>query len=77
MSEEMYIKKADLAEAIEAPTPDLYDNPKEFRDDLIGRLNYLISQLEEAQEVIDGGGGEVVYAIGDTLNLLELIKEKI
>lgn len=73
----MYIKKSDLAEAIEAPTLDLCDNPNEFKEGLIGRLNYLISKLEESQEVIDNGGSEVTYAIGDTLNLLELIKEKI
>ena len=77
----MNISKEAIADAISAPFDPLSNRSKENSVNLIERLNYLVEHLIYAQDLVehnaDEAGDEALYAIGDTLNLLMLIKEKI
>jgi len=70
----MNLSRTDIAENIEA----YYDGTEPTAKDVADRIDYLISQLQEAQDIVDNDGTtEQDYAIGDTLNLLHLIKSKL
>jgi hypothetical protein len=63
----------DIAKSIEAH----YEGVSHTAKDVVERLNYLTEMLEKASNIINFKNDELVYAIGDTLNLLELIKTKL
>jgi hypothetical protein len=69
----------DIAESIEAH----YEGSNPTAQDVDSRLTYLIGMLNKAYDTMEDieaehqSGGGMTYAIGDTLNLLELIKTKL
>jgi hypothetical protein len=70
----MNLSRTDIADNIEA----YYDGNKPTAQDVSERISYLIKQLEEAvEESADVIIPEREYAIGDTINLLNLIKSKL
>lgn len=68
----MNLSRIQIAESIEASCDGAEPTSKEISE----RLNYLIEMLNKAYEKMEEVDVEVTYAIGDTLNLLELIKNK-
>ena len=66
----MNLSRVDIAESIEA----YYEGNEPTAQDVAIRLNYL---LESLNALCDEEGSESSYALGDVMNLLELIKEKL
>ena len=66
----MNLSRTDIAECIEAP----YEGSIPTAQEVVVRIDYLIGNL---QVLYDEEGSESSYALGDTMNLLELIKEKL
>tara|TARA_R110000824_G_scaffold2998_6_gene13779 strand:+ start:1172 stop:1597 length:426 start_codon:yes stop_codon:yes gene_type:complete len=67
MQEEIKLTTEDLAEAIQGT------------EDLIGRIDYLIETLEDARKILEDKscGSQEEYAVGDTMNLLQYVKDVI
>ena len=68
----MNLSKTDIAESIEAYFEGTEPTDKNISD----RLTYLIDMLNKAYDAMENIDTEVTYAIGDELNLLDLIKNK-
>jgi len=68
----MNLSKVDIAESIDA----YYDGNEPTAKEVALRIDYLLNSLNAIYEV-DDTGSELIYALGDTMNLLELIKEKL
>jgi hypothetical protein len=68
----MNLSKVDIAECIEA----YYDGNEPTAKEVSVRIDYLINSLNAIYEMNDTGS-ELIYALGDTMNLLELIKDKL
>jgi hypothetical protein len=66
----MNLSRIDIAESIEA----YYDGNEPTAQDVVVRIDYLLANLNALYE---DEGSELSYALGDTINLLELIKEKL
>lgn len=69
----MNLSRIDIAESIEA----YYEGTQPTSQDVSERLTYLIDMLTKAYDTMEDIDTEATYAIGDTLNLLDLIKTKI
>ena len=69
----MNLSKIDIAESIEA----YFESTKPTAQDVSERLTYLIDMLTKAYDKMENIDPEATYAIGDTLNLLDLIKTKL
>ena len=69
----MNLSRTDIAESIESPS----DGAQPTAQDVSERLTYLTEMLTKAYDTIEDIDPEVAYAIGDTLNLLDLIKNKL
>jgi hypothetical protein len=66
----MNLSRIDIAECIEA----YYEGNEPTAQDIAIRIDYL---LENLNVFYSNESSESTYAIGDTMNLLELIKEKL
>ena len=66
----MNLSRIDIAESIEA----YYEGNEPTANDVAVRIDYL---LENLNALYDDEGSESSYALGDIMNLLELIKEKL
>jgi len=66
----MNLSRIDIAESIEA----YYEGNEPTANDIAVRIDYL---LENLNALYDDEGSESSYALGDIMNLLELIKEKL
>lgn len=69
----MNLSRIDIAESIEA----YFESTKPTAQDVSERLTYLIDMLTKAYDKMENIDTEATYAIGDTLNLLDLIKTKL
>ena len=69
----MNLSRIDIAESIEA----YHEGNKPTSKDVSERLTYLVDMLTKAYDTMENIDTEVTYAIGDTLNLLDLIKTKL
>ena len=69
----MNLSRIDIAESIEA----YYEGTQPTAQDVSERLTYLVDMLNKAYDTMEDIDTEVTYAIGDTLNLLNLIKTKL
>ena len=69
----MNLSRIDIAESIEA----YFESTKPTAQDVSERLTYLIDMLTKAYDKMENIDPEATYAIGDTLNLLDLIKTKL
>ena len=67
---DMNLSRIDIAESIEA----YYEGNEPTANDIAVRIDYL---LENLNALYDDEGSESSYALGDIMNLLELIKEKL
>ena len=66
----MNLSRTDIAEGIQA----YYEGNEPTAQEVAVRIDYLIENLNA---LYDEEGSESSYALGDTMNLLELIKEKL
>ena len=73
----MNLSRIDIAECIEA----YYEGNEPTAQDIAIRIEYLLENLKAVTSIGlpdgDVSGSEMEYAVGDTMNLLELIKEKL
>jgi len=73
----MNLSRIDIAEGIEA----YYEGNEPTANDIAVRIDYLLENLKAVTLIGlpdgDASGSEMEYAVGDAMNLLELIKEKL
>jgi len=73
----MNLSRTDIAECIEAP----YEGSIPTAQEVAVRIDYLLENLKAVTLIGlpdgDASGSEMEYAVGDAMNLLELIKEKL
>ena len=73
----MNLSRIDIAESIEA----YYEGNEPTANDIAVRIDYLLENLKAVTLIGlpdgDASGSEMEYAVGDAMNLLELIKEKL